>query len=82
MRPVGLVRGQHVDLGRVVHRVPEVEARTGLEIARSEAAFEQQHRPAPAERADLLGLGEIEQREASAPSIGEGAGDAVPVGIA
>ena len=35
-----------------------------LEVARLEAAFEQQDRAAPAERAHPLGFGEVEQREA------------------
>ncbi len=60
----GLVRRQPVDLRLVVHRVPQVQARAQLEVARLEAAFEQQHRAAPAQRAHALGFGEVEQRKA------------------
>ena len=45
----GLVRGQPVDLRLAVHRVPQVQARAQLEVARLEAALEQQHRAAPAQ---------------------------------
>ena len=82
MRLLGLVRGEHVDLRLVVHRVPQVQARAGFEIARLEAAFEQQHRAAPAEGANSLGFGQVEQRETvGALQTGVGALDAVAVGI-
>ena len=77
-----LVRRQPVDLRLVVDRVPEVQARAGLEVARLEAAFEQQDRAAPAERAQRFGFVQVEQREA----VGGLAGrrrrcDAVAVGV-
>ncbi|MDH6592283.1 hypothetical protein M2165_002172 [Variovorax sp. TBS-050B] len=59
-----LVRREHVDLLVAVHRVPEVEARAEFEVARLEHAFEQQHRPAPAQRPHALGLVQVQQREA------------------
>ena len=82
MRPVGLVRRQPVDLRLAVNDMPQPEPRAGVEIAGLEGAFEQQHRAAPAERAQPLGFGEVEQREA----VGrvqpvEGTLDAVSVGV-
>ncbi len=82
MRPGGLVGGEPVDLLVAVHHVPEVEPRAGLEVARLEAAFEQEDRAAPAERTDPFGLGQVEQCE----SVGTlqarvGALDAMPVGV-
>jgi hypothetical protein len=47
-----------------VHRVPQVQARAQLQVARLEAAFQQQDRPAPAQRAHAFGLGQVEQRKA------------------
>ena len=61
MRRVRLVRREQVDLGLMVHRVPQVQARAELQVARLETAFEQQNRPTPAERAHPLGLGQVEQ---------------------
>ena len=82
MRHMGLVGGEPVDLRLVVNRVPQVEARAQLEIARLETAFEQQDRAAPAERTDAFGLVQVEQREAvGAFEPGIGALDAVAVGI-
>ena len=82
VRRVRLVRGQHVDLLVAVHHVPQVQARAQLQVARLEAAFEQQDRAAPAERAHALGLVQVEQREAvGAAQPGEDALDAVAVGI-
>ena len=79
---VGLVRGQPVDLLVAVHHVPQVQARAQLQVARLEAALEQQHRAAPAERAHALGLGQVEQREAvGAAQAVEDALDAVAVGV-
>ncbi len=67
---------------RVVDDVPEVQARARLEVARVEAAFEQQDRAAPAELAQQLGLGDVEQREAvGALQRREDVGDAVAVGV-
>ena len=82
MRLQGLVGREHVDLLVAVHRVPEVEPRAQLEVARLEHALEQQHRPAPAQRAHALRLGQVEQREAvgtAQPLVD--ALDAVAVGI-
>ncbi len=64
VRPVGLERGEPVDLARLVDDVPQVQARAGLEVAPVEAAFEEKDRAAPAEIAQPLGLGDVEQREA------------------
>ena len=64
VRRVRLVRREHVDLRCMVHGVPQVQARADLEVARLEAAFEQQDRPAPAERAQPFGLVQVEQRKA------------------
>jgi hypothetical protein len=44
--------------------VPQVQARAQLQVARLEHAFEQQDRPAPAQRAHALGLGQVQQRKA------------------
>ena len=82
VRLVRLVRGQPVDLLLAVHHMPEVQARAGLEVARLEAAFEQQDRAAPVERAQPLGLGQVEQREAvGGAQRRKDALDAMPVGI-
>ena len=82
MRRVGLVRRQHVDLRLVVHGVPQVQARAQLQVARLEAAFEQQDGAAPAERAHALRFVEVEQREAvGTRQPGIGTFDAVAVGI-
>ena len=64
VRLVRLVRGQPVDLLLAVHHMPEVQARAELEIARLETALEQQDRAAPVQRAQPLGLGQVEQRKA------------------
>jgi hypothetical protein len=62
--------------------VPQVQARAGLEVAPIEAAFEEEDRAAPAEAAQRLGLGDVEQREAVGTlQRGEGVGDAVAVGV-
>ena len=82
MRLVRLVRRQPVDLLLAVHHMPEVQARAGLEVARLEAAFEQQDRAAPVERAQPLGLGQVEQREAvGGAQRRKDALDAMPIGI-
>ena len=64
MRQLGLVRRQHVDLLAAVNGVPQVQSRAQLQIARLKAAFEQQDRPAPAQGAHTLGLGQVEQGKA------------------
>ena len=82
MRASVLQRRQPVDLRRVVHHVPEVQARAGLEITRIEAALEQQDGPAPAELAQQLGLCHIEQCEpVGAAQAFPDLGDAVAIGI-
>jgi hypothetical protein len=82
VRPVGLERGEAIDLARLVNDVPQVQARAGLEIASVEAAFEEKDRAAPAEVAQQLGLGDVEQREAvGALQRRKCVGDAVAVGI-
>ena len=64
VRLVRLVHGEHVDLLVAVHRVPQVQARAQLQVARLEDAFQQQDGPAPAQRAHPLGLVQVEQGEA------------------
>ena len=65
-----------------MHGMPEAEARTQLEVARLERAFEQQDRTAPAERANPLGLRQVQQRKAIGRAQAfERAFDAVPVGV-
>ena len=82
VRRVRLVRREPVDLRLVVHGVPEVQARAGFEVAWLEAAFEQQDRAAPAERAYAFGLGQVEQRETvGACQAGVDALDAMAVRI-
>ena len=58
---MGLVRRQHVDLLVAMHRVPQTQARTQLQVARLEHAFEQQDGTAPAQRAHQLGLVQVQQ---------------------
>ena len=82
MRLVRLVHGQPVDLLVAVHGVPQVQARAQLQIARLEHAFEQQDRPAPAQCAHALGLGQVQQGKAvGAAQAFEGALDPVAVGV-
>jgi hypothetical protein len=82
LRGLGLVRCEPVDLLLAVHGVPQAQARAQLEVACFEAAFEQQHRTAPAEGADALGFIEVEQRKAvGAAQAVEGTFDAVAVGV-
>ena len=82
MRLLRLVGGQPVDLLGAVHDVPQTEARAGLEVTRLEAALEQQHRAAPAERTDALRLVEVEQGKTVRPlQAGKGTLDAVAVGV-
>mmetsp|Transcript_16038 Transcript_16038/g.30226 ORF Transcript_16038/g.30226 Transcript_16038/m.30226 type:complete len:250 (+) Transcript_16038:151-900(+) len=82
VRLVGLVHGQPVDLLLAMHRVPELEPRAQLQVARLEHALQQQDGAAPVQRAQPLGLGQVQQREAICrPQAGVGALDAVAVGI-
>jgi len=65
-----------------MHRVPELEPRAQLQVARLEHALQQQDGAAPVQRAQPLGLGQVQQREAICrPQAGVGALDAVAVGI-
>ena len=61
---MGLVAAEHVDLFVAVHGVPEIQTRTELQVARLKHTFEQQDRPAPAQVAYALGLGQVQQRNA------------------
>ena len=61
MRLLRLVRGQHVDLFVAMHRVPQAQARTQLQVARLEHPFKQQNRSAPAQRAHAFGLVQVQQ---------------------
>ena len=82
VRLVRLVRGQPVDLLVAVHDMPEVQPRAQLEVARLEAAFQQQHRAAPAQVAHPLRLVEVEHRQAvGTEQARPDALDAVPVGV-
>ena len=82
MRPIGLERREPIDLAPFVHDVPQVQPRAGLEVARIEAAFEQEDGAAPAEVAQLLGLADVEQGEAVGALQGlEDVGDAVAVRV-
>ena len=82
MRLPGLVRGQHVDLLRAMHGVPQVQARTQFQVTGVEHAFEQQHWPTPTERAHTLRLVQVKQGKAVGRlQSGKSTLDAVPVGI-
>ena len=82
VRLLRLVRRQPVDLLIAVNRVPQAQARTQLQIARVEAAFEQQNWPAPVERAQPLGFVQVEQRKAvGAAQRIENPLDAMAVGV-
>jgi hypothetical protein len=82
LRLMCLVRCQPIDLGLAVHRVPQVQARTKLQVARVESPFKQQDRPAPAESAQPFGLGQVEQSEAvGAAQPREGMLDAMAIGV-
>jgi small-conductance mechanosensitive channel len=82
VRLVRLVAGQPIDLLLAVHRVPQVQARAQLQVARLEHAFQQQDGPAPLQRAQALGFGQVEQRKTvgGAQRV-EHAFDAVAVGV-
>ena len=82
MRLVRLVAAEPVDLFSAVHRVPEVQARAQLQVARLEHPFEQQDGAAPAQRAQALRLVQIEQGETVGRAQGvEHPFDAMAVGI-
>src|SRR5436853_489585 len=71
-----------VDLLVAMHRVPQAQARTQLQVARLEHAFEQEDGTAPAQRAHAFGLLQVQQREAvGAADRFEHAVDAVAIGI-
>ena len=65
---LGFVAAEHVDLRVAMHRVPQVQARTQLQVAGFKHAFEQQDGPAPAQVAHALGLVQVEQGEAVGPA--------------
>ena len=82
VRRVGLVARQPVDLLVAMHRMPQVQARAQLQVARLEHTFEQQDRATPAQGTHALGLGQVQQGEAvGAAQALEGALDAMAVGI-
>ena len=82
MRGVRLVHRQHVDLFFAMHGVPQRQARTQLQIARLEGAFEQQHRPAPTQCPHALGLGQVQERKAIDTTEGvKNTLNAMPIGI-
>ena len=82
VRQLGLVRRQHVDLLVAVDGVPQAQARAQLQVARLKAAFQQQNRPAPVERAQALRLGQVQQRKAvGAAQAFKGPFNAMAVGI-
>jgi hypothetical protein len=57
--------------------VPQVQARAQLQVARLEHAFQQQDGAAPVQRAQALGLGQVEQRKAVGAAQGSNTLDAV-----
>ena len=65
-----------------MHRVPQVQPRTQLQVAWLKGAFEQQDGAAPIERAQALRLVKVEQGKAvGAAQSGKTALDAVAIGI-
>ena len=65
-----------------MHGVPHIQARAQLQVARLEHAFQQQQRAAPAQGAQALGFGQVEQGKAIGCAQGvEHALDAMAVGI-
>jgi hypothetical protein len=73
---------QPVELGSVVHHVPEVEALAKLQVIGAEAAFQQQNRPTPAQGAQGFGFSQVEQGEAvGRAQRRESALDAMPIGM-
>ncbi|OIQ71446.1 hypothetical protein GALL_469380 [mine drainage metagenome] len=82
VRAAAAVHRQPVDLFAAMHHVPEVEPLAQRQILRTETAFEQENGSAPAQRAQRLGLGQVEQGEAvGAAQRAIHPGDAVAVGI-
>ncbi len=80
--PLGFVLRQPVDLLFAVHHVPQVQARTPLQVACVEHAFEQQDGAAPVHLAQLARFGDVQQREAvGCAQAFEGALQAVTVGV-
>ena len=76
------MRGQHVDLLFAVHRVPQVQARTQLQVTRLEHAFEQQDGAAPAQGAHARSLVQIQQgKTVGAAQAFEHTLDAMAVGV-
>ena len=61
MRPIGLVRGQQVDLCIVMDNVPQIQARAGFQIARLEDPLQQQDRATPAQAAHAFGFAQVQQ---------------------
>ena len=79
---LGFVRSQPVDLFAAMHRVPELQARAQLQVARLEHAFEQEDGAAPTQRAHAAGLVHVEQGKAvGAAHAVKTALDAVAVGV-
>ena len=64
VRQLRLVGGQPVDLLVAMDRVPQAQPGTQLQVARVKAAFEQQDRTTPVQRAQALRLGQIKQCKA------------------
>ena len=83
--PVRLLRlmgGQHVNLLGAMNGVPQPEARAQLEVACFKAAFQQQNRAAPVERAQAPGFVQVEKsKPVSAAQRIKNTLDAVAVGI-
>jgi hypothetical protein len=81
-RHLRLVGREHLDLLVAMHGVPQPEARTQLQVAGFEHAFQQQDGAAPAQCPHPLGLVQVQQGEAvgAAHSV-VGARYAVAVGI-
>jgi len=58
---IGFVRGQPVNLGFVVHRVPQVQPRAPFQVPGFKTTFEHQDGTAPSQRADAGGFVKVEQ---------------------
>ena len=65
---LGFVAAEHVNLRVAMHRVPQVQARAQLQIARLKHPFEQQDGPAPAQVAHALGFVQVQQSKAVGPA--------------
>ena len=68
VRLLGLVPTQPVDLVLTVHRVPQLQSRAYLQVARLERPLQQPNRTPPAQGAQTLGLRQIEQGKAVRPT--------------